>query len=428
MTLFRSKPLRASLCVGRQDSRLFWSLGDHGGGLAIPSEESSPKAILQQALSSLRQQVEQIGISTQHVRWRICVLGGFYAPAQRPAGRWSTVLATAAANDLEHVCPVPLDELHTSAIPINPDKAWVCGFDKAVLSEWKAAADELEIALEGVWSHAAALVDFFLESGSNAPRSLRWQDGFTRVELWPAEDSISQCIDRIRVYAWREPAEAAGIQEFIAQNAPADLVRDCPIPALPGAALHLLHAIDSSESLNLLHSSFRSSALEHRIQRPFASALMLCSVAFLILALGYVVSGQTASREAQSAQAQLAASWHQIHGPSPLPPLAVTTMEQEAANWRTARAELPSFDARRPGTMAAWAMLVENLPKDLPVSVSSLRNHQGEMWIEGQVKSPGDARKLESAWDGIGALTADPMRLSAGSGGLVSFSMRMLLR
>lgn len=425
MTASWSKPLRATLCVGRSESRLIWSYGDRAGHVAVPSEGCSPQAIVKRAVMALQQEASKMGANTRRAQWRLCLSGGFYAPAKRPAGRWSIVLSAAAAIDLERVCPVPLDELQAAAVPMNQEKAWVCGFDRATLSKWKTAAEELKIAFEGAWTHAAAISDFFLEHG-NGSEPLDWQDGFARVELTPGPEP--SLISKIRVYAWRGSPEATGIHEIIAQAAPAELLCDCPVHALPGLALHILEAADPSESLNLLRGDLRTSPVDTHRQRPFAAALVLCSIAMVILALGSFVKGQSASREAIGGQRELSAAWHQTHGQLLLPPLAVTTMEQEVANWRAARAELPVFNPHKPGIPEVWAMLVESLPKDLQISVSSLRNRRGELWIEGEVKNQADARKLESAWNSLAALKSDPMRLSAGSGGLVNFSMRMVLR
>ncbi len=173
----RKTRLRATLHVGRKDACVFWSQEDETHSVIVPLIEKdwTPSTVWTAAVACLRESVASHDLEelVERCRWRLAVPGGFYTTASRPQGRWSTTLAKATANELEAVCPVALDELQTSAIPLTMEKAFVCGFKRAELNEWQQAAEELHIELEGVWTQAGALVDFAIEHGLSPAGYLR---------------------------------------------------------------------------------------------------------------------------------------------------------------------------------------------------------------------------------------------------------------
>ncbi len=331
-----SKQLRATLHVGRKDACVFWSTQEQSGSIvfAYQGSEVIPSLVWQSAVLSLRQEIDQHPSAKAilaRCRWRLVLPGGFYVVAGRPQGRWTTTLAKAAANELETACPVALDELQTAAIPLGPDTAWVCGFSEAILTKWQQAAQEAKLSLEGVWTQASALIDSALEEDIHQDvDTVTWQDGCVRVELGRTKMDVTsreRAIDRARVYSCRSAPALTGFDTALAPS----------VIHFPGRAAHQLQEIDPSESLNLLRGLYGSSLLKRQIELPLAAVLFIWAIAMALFALANLASARAAQKQTLVAQEQIASLWHQAQGASLMPPLAVTTLEQQAASWRAAR-------------------------------------------------------------------------------------------
>jgi hypothetical protein len=357
---------------------------------------------------------------------RIVVRGGFYAPAPRPQGLWSEELASAAATDLERVCPVPFDLLQTAAIPIDEENAWVCGLQEEIIVQWEQAASRCDVRLEGLWTASAALMDFVLEQEQlGRERELFWQDGHVRFQ-WEKPSEIAGPLEppksQIRVFSCNDEAAAsASLQSSLTEGQHREPL---PIACLPALAASLLTQIDPSESLNLLRGNHRSVALVERRRRPLAAALAICAIALLLFSGGNLLKARAAEIHSARARAQLAALWHLVNGSAVMAALPVTTLEQQSRMWQAA-SEKGSELGKPQEVLGRWSAIAKSLPPDLAISVTSVRSRGSELWIDGHVATPADARRLEEAWSKLPSLKSEPLRLTSGAGGQVSFSARM---
>ena len=188
---------QVTLQAGPEGAFACWSVaGWHVGTSTVTG--TSPEELLRHTKSLVAESLKTSGVGEKavaHATWRLVIAGGFYAMAGRPKGRWTRDLATAAAGDLESVCPVSLDDLHATSIPISEVAAWVCALPKKTVEEWISAASTMGISLDGVWTHAGALVDGLLEQGIPRAESLWWQDGRTRVDIAAAATGNSPSIE-----------------------------------------------------------------------------------------------------------------------------------------------------------------------------------------------------------------------------------------
>lgn len=424
-----------------------WSIGRNVGHAPVPIPDglADPGATLRAAVEVVVQALAQNKTARSQrtvmaAPWRLVVAGGFYALASRPKGRWSVELATAAASELESVCPAPFDELTTGAIPVSETKAWACGYPTAVMDAWVAAAHNLGLCLSGFWSPAGALVDALLEHmPSAATIPWYWQDGRVRVELArtltadpvsiasTSSGSQSAEFEKIRVFACRDaPAVSEG---FVAGLLPANSpLASIPCAFLPAAVAHLLRETDPSESMNLLRAAASGPTVISSGRRGLAVALAWCTAAFAIWTCTNLVAAYQATHQAALAQSRLAQAWHQSQGSTPLPALPVSILEAQARAWQAVGSSEGLGTTARP-VIALWAALAQALPPDVSLNISSLRYRQTDLWVDGRVPSQDQVRRLEAAWSKLPGLAADPFRVTGGgAGSTVNFSVRMAVQ
>ena len=433
--MMNSRQLQVTLQIGMENAFVCWSMGEQSGTSIVNG--SSPDELLRNAKTSVKNLLLK-AVSEKVINrasWRLVIAGGFYAMAGRPKGRWTRELAIAAAADLEPVCPVRLDDLHVSAIPLNDTASWVCAVPKETLDQWLSAVENQKISLEGIWTHAGALVDGLFERGIGVPpmshdkgcstEPLSWQDGQTRVVITAIQRNHGKndvVMDHVRVYASQEDASASSAMRDLAQH-----FTKTPDTFLPAIAASQLKQTDPTESLNLLANLRKSQPLRQKRQRPLAAGILLCATALLLAGASNLIAAKRATHYALLAQSQMNALWHQSHGTTPLPAMPVATLEQEARGWRNLD-ERQRSDMVPRSVLGAWATILAHAPPDQELSISSLRLRQSELWIEGRAKSQADARSLEKAWTNLPGLKADPFKITAGSGEFVHFSVRMSVR
>ena len=422
--MMNSRKLQVTLQIGTENAFACWSTGEQFGTSIVSG--SSPEELLRNAKTSVKNLLlksvpeKVIGCAS----WRLVIAGGFYAMAGRPKGRWTRELAIAAAADLESVCPVRLDDLHVNAIPLNDTAAWICALPKETLNQWLSAAEAQKISLEGIWTHAGALVDNLLEQGCPI-ESLSWQDGQTRVVITAIQRNPPKTgtfMESIRVYASRENASASPAMRDLAR-----LFKNTPDTFLPAIAASQLKQTDPTESLNLFPNVSKSRLLRQKRHRPLAAGILLCATALILAGTSNLVASKRATNHAQLSQSQLNSLWHQSRGEDPLPAMPVMMLEQEARSWRNLD-ERQRPDMAPISVLGTWATILSHAPPDQELSISSLRLRQGELWIEGRAKSQVDARALEKAWTDLPDLKVDPFKITASSGELVNFSVRMSIR
>jgi hypothetical protein len=201
-----------------------------------------------------------------------------------------------------------------------------------------------------------------------------------------------------------------------------------PVPAagLPALAAALLTGVDPDESLTLLRGRDVPPALCRRRERPLAAALACVAAALALAAGACIARTRHADALAAAARGRAAAAWRGAGEGGPPPALVAAALEDRARAWQAAAEKDPPAGGR--SVLARWAAVAGTLPPDLPLTVTGLRAQGDELWVEGRVPSPQDARRLEAAWAALPALAADPLRITAGATGQVTFAARMTAR
>lgn len=391
---------------------------------------AAPRQILERADGLLREGLAAADRTHRRsqVRWRIVLPGGYHHLSTMPSARWSRVLGEAIAGELEPDCPLALDELSTASLPIGDDAAWTVALPHGCLESWHNAASELGLLVEGFWTPASALVEYLLENPPS--QCVRWADGRTIVTVEPnrVDDrgSTGGSLRAIRVLA-------APNDPFCTLTPPAPLNNQgdsgpqaaSPV-VYPALWTQSLRRVDPSESLNLARGQWAPSDLAARRQRPLAIACGWLGALCVLVGIGALLVAEGHRQRAASYGSEVGALWSHHHGDAPQPAMTVDTLQKQVNAWRNLR-ERGMLGRRNGSELAQLARWTAALPSDLLVNVDHVRCSGADVWIDGQVKSQADARRLFESLAAIPGVTTDSMRTSPGAGGLVGFSLRLSL-
>jgi len=355
------------------------------------------------------------------LRWRLVLEDGFQYLAVKPRGKWTKHRLEVSTAELELNCPLALEELVVAAMPVSADRAWTVALRRQSIQVWHEAARKAGIVIEGIWTRVSALVEYRLEYSVSSP--LVWSDGQLQVKVDGTEKADSG-LSFIQG-TFPAPSDASiGLAPNAPFSPPAPLP-NVPPAVYPGLCAQNLQRIDPSESFNLARGPFAAADLTARRQRPLTRACWWATAAAVLIGVAMLLSSRVSANRSAAYAVQMRHLWKQSQGSGVPDAAPLDSLVRQAAAWKNLR-ERGALRDMGSSQLAALSRCVNALPPDMPMSISRIRSAGGELWIDGQVRSQADARRLAESVGHQAYTSTDSLRTSNGASGTVTFSLHVV--